>query len=66
MVCGVRKLFGANVDATDLRGGAALVVAALGTDGESIIEGVNYIERGYEDLDKMITTLGGDIIKMRE
>lgn len=60
------KLCPAHLRAMDLRGGAALVVAALGADGESIIEGVNYIERGYEDLDKMITTLGGDIIKMRE
>ncbi len=59
------RLCPAHLRAMDLRGGAALVIAALGAEGESIVEGVNYIERGYEDLDKMITTLGGNIIKVK-
>ncbi len=58
------KLSGAHIRAMDLRGGAALSVAALGADGESVLEGVHYIERGYVHLDKMLRELGADIIKI--
>ena len=44
--------------------GAALAVAALGAEGESILEGIHYIERGYVDLDKMLRDVGADIIKL--
>jgi UDP-N-acetylglucosamine 1-carboxyvinyltransferase len=59
-------LQGAKVEAYDLRGGAALVVAALGADGESSIGGLGYIDRGYEALEDTLHSLGADIIRFRE
>lgn len=59
------KLCGAHLRAMDLRGGAALVVAALGAEGESSIEGINFIERGYENLDKILSSLGADIARLK-
>ena len=58
---GVDKLYGAPVEATDLRGGAALVVAALGAEGESIVDNIFYIDRGYENIEKVFESLGGNI-----
>lgn len=54
-------LYGANIDATDLRAGASLVTASLGAIGESEITNVNYIVRGYEDLVKKLSLLGAKI-----
>lgn len=54
-------LFGANIDATDLRAGASLVTAALGAIGNSEITNVNYIVRGYEDLVVKLSLLGAKI-----
>lgn len=59
-----QKLSGAHICAKDLRGGAALTVAALGAEGESVLEGVHYIDRGYVELDKMLKTLGANIRKI--
>ena len=56
-------LSGAHVRAMDLRGGAALTVAALGAVGQSEISGIGYIERGYVNLDSALRELGADIIK---
>ncbi len=61
VVYGVEKLHGASVQSTDLRGGAALCVAALGAEGESAVSGVEHIDRGYEDLAKTLGELGADI-----
>ncbi|MCM1115156.1 MAG: UDP-N-acetylglucosamine 1-carboxyvinyltransferase [Clostridium sp.] len=61
IINGVRKLHGANVYATDLRGGAALVVAALAAEGESVIHSIEHIDRGYESIEKNLTLLGADI-----
>ncbi len=58
---GVCRYRGARVAATDLRGGAALVLAALTADGESRIENAKLIGRGYEALSEKIRILGGDI-----
>ena len=58
-----QKLCGAHIRAMDLRGGAALTVAALGADGMSELTGIHYIERGYVNLDEMLRNLGADIIK---
>ena len=58
---GVEKLWGARVTATDLRAGAALIVAALMADGESEISGVEYIKRGYEHIDEKLRRLGAQI-----
>lgn len=51
-------LHGANVEAPDLRGGAALTVAGLGADGVTIVYGYEHIVRGYEDLAGMLQTFG--------
>ena len=54
-------LYGAKIDATDLRAGAGLVIASLGANGKSEINNVNYIVRGYEDLVGKISAIGGNI-----
>lgn len=61
VIRGVKRLHGAPVAAPDLRGGAALVVAALGAEGITEIDNTNYIDRGYENLEKTFCTLGADI-----
>ena len=61
VVCGVDRLQGAQVHATDLRGGAALVVAALGAQGESRVGSIQHIQRGYEDIARDLRALGGEI-----
>ncbi len=60
------KIHSATLDATDLRAGAALVACALGAQGESIINNVNYIVRGYEDIVGKVTSLGGKIKIIKE
>ena len=61
VVAGVKKLRGARVIARDLRGGAALVIAALGAEGESVVENVSLIDRGYAGLEKTLSGLGAKI-----
>lgn len=58
---GVEHLRGARVSASDLRGGSALVVAALGADGESIIEDIYHIDRGCESIEENLSLLGAEI-----
>ena len=55
------RLHGAAVRSTDLRGGAALVVAALGAEGVSRVSGLSHIRRGYQGLDDSLSALGADI-----
>jgi UDP-N-acetylglucosamine 1-carboxyvinyltransferase len=65
IVQGVDKLLGAPVRArNDLRGGAALVVAALAAEGESEIDDLQYIERGYEHLDEKLRALGAEVTRL--
>ncbi len=59
-------LHGASVRCTDLRGGAALVIAALAARGESRIESITHIDRGYERLAEKLTALGGSIRRLEE
>ena len=59
-------LHGAAVRCTDLRGGAALVIAALAARGESRIEAITHIDRGYEYLAEKLTALGGSIRRLEE
>jgi UDP-N-acetylglucosamine 1-carboxyvinyltransferase len=61
VIKGVKKLYGANVKATDLRGGAALVIAGIAAKGVTSIENIEYILRGYEKFDKKIQKLGINI-----
>lgn len=61
VVEGVPSLHGAKVTASDLRGGSALIAAALGARGESIIDGVRHVLRGCEDVCGNLSRLGADI-----
>ncbi|MCS7208612.1 MAG: UDP-N-acetylglucosamine 1-carboxyvinyltransferase [Fimbriimonadales bacterium] len=65
LIRGVERLKGARVRATDLRGGAALVVAALAACGETLIEEVEHIDRGYERLEQKLQSLGAQIDRVR-
>lgn len=60
---GVSELSGAKVSATDLRAGAALVLAGLKAKGETIIQNVQYIDRGYEAIEEKLRALGADITR---
>ena len=60
---GVERLTGAKVAATDLRAGAALVLAGLRAEGETIISNVKYIDRGYEAIEQKLSALGADVIR---
>lgn len=50
----------------DLRGGASLVLAALAADGKSEISDIYHIERGYENFENVLRSLGADIIKLKD
>lgn len=63
IVKGVKRLKGKTVKASDLRGGASLVLAGLNAEGQTTVENVCFIERGYCDFDKKLRSLGADIIK---
>ena len=58
---GVERLKGAEVTATDLRAGAALIIAGLNAEGETVISGVEKIERGYDDIVGKLKSIGADI-----
>ncbi len=66
VVYGVPALHGTTVRAADLRGGAALVAAALGAQGQSTITGLHHIDRGYENLDEVLRALGADIRRIED
>lgn len=61
VINGVNSLTGKNVFAKDLRGGASLIMAGLFAEGETVVDGACYINRGYEYLDKKLSILGADI-----
>ncbi|MCL2061948.1 MAG: UDP-N-acetylglucosamine 1-carboxyvinyltransferase [Firmicutes bacterium] len=62
-ITGVKMLYAAQVAAEDLRGGAALVIAALAAQGKSVIENVLHIDRGYESMEDALQALGADIVR---
>ena len=64
-VRGVRKLHGASVVAGDLRGGAALVIAALGAEGRTEVLDLSHIDRGYADFRGKLKSLGAEIRRVR-
>lgn len=64
VVEGVEKLTGAPVKATDLRAGAALIIAGLAAEGVTTIDDISYIERGYENIVDKLFALGADIKKV--
>ena len=61
MVRGVERLHGARVTAGDLRGGAALVLAALGAEGQSTVMDLSHVDRGYADFEYKLKKLGAKI-----
>ncbi|MBR6646660.1 MAG: UDP-N-acetylglucosamine 1-carboxyvinyltransferase, partial [Clostridia bacterium] len=61
IVQGVRELSPAAVSAMELRGGAALVIAALAANGQSVISGYKHIARGYQNITEDLKALGADI-----
>jgi UDP-N-acetylglucosamine 1-carboxyvinyltransferase len=66
LVAGVEKLYGAEITATDLRAGAAMIVAALMAEGTSIVRNIHYIDRGYEKLTEKLRGLGANITRVEE
>ncbi len=61
VVEGVDRLHGASVSATDLRGGCALIAAALGAEGQTVISDIRHIDRGFENAELNLSKLGADI-----
>ncbi len=61
LVRGVERLSGAPVEASDIRAGAALVVAGLAAEGETVVRGVGHIDRGYADFCGQLAGLGADV-----
>lgn len=63
VITGVKKLYGTEMEAPDLRGGAALIGAALAAEGKSVITKAELIDRGYEDIEGNVKALGGNMIR---
>ena len=63
VVRGVRRLSGAPVRAPDLRAGAALVLAGMMAEGETVVSDAQHIDRGYEDLASTLSSLGADVTR---
>lgn len=61
IVEGVDKLYGAHVETTDIRAGAALILAGLSAEGETTVYGLEHVERGYENLEQKLIGLGADV-----
>ena len=61
LVCGVERLEGASVMATDLRASASLVIAGLAAQGETVIDRIYHLDRGYEHIEDKLSLLGADI-----
>jgi UDP-N-acetylglucosamine 1-carboxyvinyltransferase len=66
VIRGTARLSGAEVSGGNIRDGAALVVAALGAEGESIVSGRRFVDRGYEHLEEKLRALGADIEALAE
>jgi UDP-N-acetylglucosamine 1-carboxyvinyltransferase len=63
IIRGVPRLYGATVEATDLRAGAALVIAGLAAQGKTMVEQIHHIDRGYEQIEDMLGRLGARITR---
>ncbi len=66
LIRGVQRLTGANVKASDLRAGASLIIAALMAEGESDIEALHHIDRGYELFETKFANLGANIVRYND
>jgi UDP-N-acetylglucosamine 1-carboxyvinyltransferase len=63
VVRGVSQLSGATVECTDLRGGAAVIIAGLMAEGCTRIEGLHHVDRGYQDIEVYLRDLGANIVR---
>ncbi|MCS6860764.1 MAG: UDP-N-acetylglucosamine 1-carboxyvinyltransferase [Abditibacteriales bacterium] len=64
IIRGVERLTGASVESTDIRAGAALVLAGLAAQGETEVGGVQYIDRGYERIEEKLQQLGAQVVRL--
>lgn len=64
IITGVKNLTGARVVAKDLRGGASLVLAGLGAEGETIVENICHIDRGYDKFELTLKSIGAEIVRI--
>ena len=63
IIIGKTSLKGAEINSCDIRAGAGMVIAALGATGTSTISNILYIDRGYENLEQKLRSLGADIVR---
>ena len=66
VIKGAKNLKGANVMARDLRGGAALILAGLAADGETVVGGIKHIDRGYENMEEKLSRAGAVIRRVED
>ena len=66
VIKGMKSLSGAQVCATDLRAGAGLVLAALAAEGKTTITNLQYIDRGYEEIEKKLNAMGAEIVRVKK
>jgi UDP-N-acetylglucosamine 1-carboxyvinyltransferase len=66
LVIGPSRLRGAQVESPDIRAGMAILLAALCAQGESVIDNVRQIERGYERIDERLNALGAKITRVED
>ena len=66
IIRGVKKLHGAELEARDLRGGAALIIAALSAEGKTTIHNIGVVDRGYDSIENQIAALGADIKRISD
>ena len=64
VIHGRERLFGTEVSAADLRGGAALIIAGLAASGTTVVNNVHYIDRGYESIERDLKLIGADIMRI--
>lgn len=66
IISGVKKLHSADVICTDLRGGAAVVIEALAAEGISTIKNISHIDRGYENIEYQLSSIGAEIKRLKD
>ena len=66
VVTGVEKLCGTEVEAKDLRAGAALIIAGLAAEGTTVVRNAHFVERGYENIVQKLTALGASITRLED
>lgn len=65
IVKGVKRLRGCDVCAADLRGGASLIISALSAEGESYVRNVYHVDRGYDEIENVLCSIGGNVKRIR-